>query len=342
MRSYNGCVDVSEIGEFGLIERLTGILGPEASPDLIVGIGDDAAVWRAGDQFLIATTDTLVEGVHFLAAVAPWTDVGWKALAVNVSDIGAMGGEPLFALVTLALPPETAVEDMGALYCGLNGCAGQYGITVAGGDVVSAPQVSVNVALLGRAQVRDGEPLLLLRREAKEGDAIAVSGTLGDSAGGLRALRQGLGPDQGLVSAHLRPRPALALGQEAAAAGVRCGIDVSDGLLQDIGHLCEASGVGALVRADAVPVSDALRSAYPRDALQLACTGGEDYQLILTGRSELLRQVETRAGVPLSFIGEIVKDAGRRVRLLDAGGVEVYFGTPGWDHLRSALSQRET
>jgi len=328
-------VDVSEIGEFGLIERLTAILGPETPPDLIVGIGDDAAVWRAGDQFLIATTDTLVEGVHFLPEVAPWTDVGWRALAVNVSDIGAMGGVPLFALVTLALPPDTAVGDMDALYRGLYECAGAYGVTVAGGDVVSAPQVSITVALLGQAQTRDGKPLLLLRREAKAGDAIAVSGTSGDSAGGLRALRQGLGSDERLLSAHLRPQPPLALGREAAAAGVRCAIDVSDGLLQDIGHLCEASGVGALVRADDVPVSDALRSAYPQEALQLACTGGEDYQLVLTGPPELLRRAESVSGVPLSFVGEIVEDAGRGVRLLDASGGEIDFGTAGWDHLRA-------
>jgi len=116
---------------------------------------------------------------------------------------------------------------------------------------------------------------------------------------------------------------------------VRCAIDVSDGLLQDIGHLCEASGVGALVRADDVPVSDALRSAYPQEALQLACTGGEDYQLVLTGPPELLRRAESVSGVPLSFVGEIVEDAGRGVRLLDASGGEIDFGTAGWDHLRA-------
>lgn len=334
-------MDVSEIGEFGLIERLTAILGPEASPHLIVGIGDDAAVWRSGDQFLIATTDTLVEGVHFLPEMASWTDVGWKALAVNVSDIGAMGGEPLFALVTLALPHATAVADMDALYRGLHECAEEYGVTVAGGDIVSAPVVSVTVALVGQAQTRDGEPLLLLRREAKEGDAIAVSGTLGDSAGGLSAQRQGVGTDERLVSAHVRPRPPLALGREAAASGLRCGIDVSDGLLQDIGHICDASAVGAVVRAPLVPVSDALRSAYPQEALQLACTGGEDYQLVLTGPADVLREVGRLADAPLSIIGEIVEDAGRRVRLLDAGGVEVDFGKAGWDHLRAPLSQHE-
>jgi thiamine-monophosphate kinase len=144
---------VSDIGEFGLIERLTAALGAQSADKLVVGIGDDAAVWRSGDSYVVATTDTMVEGVHFLPGVIPWTDIGWKALAVNVSDIGAMGGEPAFALVTLALPPQTNVQEMDALYAGLREFAQAYGVTIAGGDVVSAPQVSVTVALLGRAQV---------------------------------------------------------------------------------------------------------------------------------------------------------------------------------------------
>ncbi|MCH7810296.1 MAG: thiamine-monophosphate kinase, partial [Chloroflexi bacterium] len=129
-------MDVSQLGEFGLIERLTRIVGAEGSPDLIIGPGDDAAVWRVGSEYLIATTDAMVEGVHFLPERARWEDVGWKALAANVSDIAAMGGTPLFALVTLALPPETPAETMDALYRGLGESAREYGIAIAGGDVV--------------------------------------------------------------------------------------------------------------------------------------------------------------------------------------------------------------
>jgi thiamine-monophosphate kinase len=326
-------VDVSEIGEFGLIERLTSVLGQKAPPELVVGVGDDAAVWQAGDQYLLATTDTLVEGVHFLPAVTPWADVGWKALAVNVSDIGAMGGEPLFALVTLALPPETAAGDMEALYGGLRECAEAYTVTVAGGDVVSAPQVSITVALNGRAQVSDGQPLLLLRGGARAGDAIAVSGTLGDSAGGCGACETQPGS-----RAHLRARAAAAaaVGSAGAREGIRCGIDVSDGLLQDIGHTCEMSGVGALLKADAVPVSAALLAAYPEDALRLACTGGEDYELVLVGERNLIEQAAAASGVAVTFIGEIVGDAERRVRLLDGQGGEIDFGAVGWDHMRAA------
>lgn len=335
-RSYNGRVDVSEIGEFGLIKRLTSILGQKAPPDMVVGVGDDAAAWRAGDQYVLATTDTLVEGVHFLPAVTPWADAGWKALAVNVSDIGAMGGEPMFALVTLALPPEKAMGDIEDLYRGLRECAVRYAVTVAGGDVVSAPQVLITVALIGRVQYRGGPPRLLLRSGARVGDTIAVSGTLGDSAGGLRSLREGAGGHEALVTAHVRPRPPLLLGQEAAREGIRCAIDVSDGLLQDVGHICEMSGVGALLKADAVPISEALRGAYPDDAPRLACTGGEDYELVLVGERKLIERAAASSGIGVTFIGEIVEDAERRVRLLDAEGREIDFGTAGWDHMRAA------
>ena len=196
----------------------------------------------SGEQVLLATTDTLVEGVHFLPEFAPWADVGWKALAVNVSDIAAMGGEPLFALVTLALPPESEVAFAEELYGGLMECAREYGVTVAGGDIVRAPQVSVTIALIGRAQMREGEPLLMRRDGAKAGDVIAVTGTLGDSAAGLWRLRKGATEEDALVRAHLRPLPRLAEAQEAARAGIVCAIDVSDGLMQDLGHICEMSG----------------------------------------------------------------------------------------------------
>src|SRR5881397_81109 len=202
-------MNVSELGEFGLIERLASALGEEAPADLILGIGDDAAAWRAGEQVLLATTDTLVEGVHFLPEFAPWADVGWKALAVNITDIAAMGGEPLFALVTLALPLEAEVSQLEELYGGLAECARGYGVTVAGGDIVRAPQICVTIALIGRAQMREGEPQMMRRDRAKAGDVVAVTGTLGDSAAGLWRLRKGATEEDALVRAHLRPLPRL-------------------------------------------------------------------------------------------------------------------------------------
>lgn len=318
----------SELGEFGLIERLSRLVGVEHPSELIVGIGDDAAAWRSGDDVLLATTDTLVEDVHFLPEVTPWADVGWKALAVNLSDIAAMGGEPTFALVTLAIPDDWKTEDADGLYGGLLECAREYGVAIVGGDIVSAGQFSVTVALIGRATRVDGQPALLRRDGARPGNAIGVTGTPGDSAAGLRLLREGVPGYATLVLRHLRPEPRLAQGQTAVRAGVRCGIDVSDGLLQDLGHVCEMSGVSAVVRAEEIPLSPALEAAYPEDAAELAATGGEDYELLLIG------DASTLAAVPgVTVIGEI-REGAPDVALIDAAGSEMLFEASGWDHLR--------
>jgi thiamine-monophosphate kinase len=327
-------VNVSELGEFALIERLASIADGEAPADLIAGIGDDAAAWRVGDTVLLATTDTLVEGVHFLAEFASWSDVGWKALAVNVSDIAAMGGEPMFALVTLGLPLETEVSVPDELYSGLMECAGEYGVAVVGGDIVRASEISVTVALIGRAQSLDGAAVLMRRDAAKVGDFIAVTGSLGDSAAGLWRQRKGATDDDALVRAHLRPLPRLVEGQEAVRLGVRCSIDVSDGLMQDLGHICERSGLGAEVREDWIPLSDDLRAAYPEDAIALAVSGGEDYELLMTGDEETLDRVADEISTHLTVIGSMTDARELGPRLLDGEGNELSIAARGWDHLR--------
>jgi thiamine-monophosphate kinase len=322
-------VKISKLGEFGLIERLARIVQPSDADDVIVGIGDDAAVWHSGDRFVIATTDTMADGVHFLSKNADWHAIGWKAFATNASDIAAMGGRPEYALVTLCLPPDTDVANLDALYEGLRECADACAARVVGGDIVRSPVMTITVAVFGRAGEQHGEPLLLRRNSARVGNRIAVTGTLGDSAGGLRKLQEA-DESHPLVTRHLRPEPRIAHGTAAAGAGVRCGIDVSDGLLQDVGHVCEASGVGALVRADDIPLSNDLRAAFPDDVLELACTGGEDYELILVGDVELLARLDP----PVTIIGEIVGDPERRVRLLDAAGNEINYERQGWDAFR--------
>lgn len=336
-------MDVAELGEFGLIERLGRAVGAERPESVIVGIGDDAAAWRAGGAVVLATTDTLVEGVHFVRDWTPLTDLGWKSIAVNVSDIAAMGGAPELALVTLALPLRAEVEDVDALYEGIHECCQEYGVAVVGGDIVRAPQLSVSVAMLGRAEQGEaGQPRLMRRDAAQAGYSIAVTGTLGDSAAGLRRLKKdapGRAPvwapaNDPLVQAHLRPRPPLEEAQQAARLGVPCAIDISDGLLQDIGHVCQRSELGAVLRADSIPLSRALKEAFPEDALSLACAGGEDYQLALIAPQETMRLVRASPGVPVAVIGEMVESDERRARLVDASGDEIHLDAAGWDHLR--------
>jgi len=343
---------VSDIGEFALIARLQEELGDQADAAaklgagtrLLLGIGDDAAVWLGATRAQIATTDTLVEGVHFPADV-PWGDLGWKSLAVNVSDVAALGGAPEYALITLALPAGFLVQDALDFYRGLAEAGRRFGVVVAGGDIVRAPQFIVTVALTGRPSLSDdGSPLLLRRDAARAGDAIAVSGHLGDSAAGLRLLTGSIDcpPDSAdyLRRAHLRPDPPVELGRTAVAAGLRCAIDVSDGLSQDLSHVCEMSGLAAVVHADRLPISDHLRRAFPEQATALAAAGGEDYELLLTGPVETLERLSSQAGVTLAVIGEMVADGPRRPRFLDSRGQEIVLRETGWDHFGAGRRRR--
>lgn len=338
---------VSEIGEFGLIGLLTrefGIAYPPkrgvAHGDLRVGLGDDAVVAARRDGSVILTTDTLVAGVHFLPQRCRWVDVGWKALAVNLSDIAAMGGTPHLALVTLCLPAEFKVEDAVELYRGLHECAKAYNVTLGGGDIVRAPVFSITVALSGWAQLPHlGEARVLTRDAARPGDVVAVSGTLGDSAGGVRLLQLESKfrkrAEQRLREAQMRPQPRIALGHEAVEAGLRCGIDVSDGLVQDLGHVATASGVGIRVDAVRVPTSEALREVFPSEAFGLAISGGEDYELLLIGPRAAVEALLDSSKTPLTEIGEVYEIDTPRVAVVDESGREIPLPRGGWDHFTS-------
>jgi thiamine-monophosphate kinase len=278
----------------------------------------------------------MVAGVHFLPGEVAWRDVGWKALAVNVSDVAAMGAQPSFALVTLCVPPETAVADIDELYAGLRECAEAYGVTVAGGDVVASPVFAITVALSGAVGVRgDGTPALLRRDGACAGDAVAVTGALGGSAGGLRVLTEGVArtePAERLIARHMRPRPRVDAGRAAVSAGAACAIDISDGLAQDLRHICEASSVGATVRVADIPISPHLLRTFPEDATAMAAGGGEDYELLFTGPASVVDRVRGRFATPITVIGSLVEDREHRVRFVDENGQEVSFATTGWDH----------
>jgi thiamine-monophosphate kinase len=336
---------VSEIGEFGLISLLAREFGIDYPPrrgsmrdGLRVALGDDAVVTNRRDGSLIFTTDTLVSGVHFLPEACSGEDVGWKALAVNLSDIAAMGGAPDLALVTLCLPPDSRVEDAVALYRGLHDCANAYGVTLAGGDIVRAPVFSITVALSGWALVpRLGGPRVLTRDAARPGDVVAVSGVLGDAAAGVRLLQEGskflTAAEQRLREAQRRPQPRVALGRQAVEMGLRCGMDVSDGLMQDLGHIATASGAGIRVEAVRVPLSEALSEVFPAQALGLALSGGEDYELLLIGPRPAVEALIDSSETPLTEIGEVYESDAPRVAAVDETGREIELARTGWDHL---------
>lgn len=320
---------VSELGEFGLIELLSEIVSKGKDRQIVVGVGDDAAAWRSDDSTLLATTDTLVQGVHFTAE-STWRELGWKALAINLSDIAAMGGIPQYALVSLSLPEDTEVDDVTQLYHGLAEAVNQFKMTVVGGNISSAPLVMINLMVLGQAHP-DG---ILTRSAALPGDLIAATGYLGSSAAGLRMLTNHLQFDPQtaafLRGSHLKPQPRIAEGQLLARKGVRAAIDISDGLVADLGHLCKASQVGATIEVDRVPIHPGVRTAFPRECIDFALTGGEDYELLFTACEKVIDEIRPIANLPVSVIGEITQEGG--VNLLDKEGNPFPVVKKGWEH----------
>ncbi len=326
---------VRDVSEFGLIDILSRALRgpPSCDSGLLVGIGDDAAAWRPRSGVTVFTTDTMVEGVHFDLEWMGWAALGRKSLAVNLSDIAAMGCSPSYAVVTLGLRGDLPVDGLTAMYEGLAEAARGYGCAAVGGDVVGSPVFFVGVAALGSAERPEA---ILTRSGASPGEVVAVTGRLGSSAAGLRLLRSGspgCGAAAGrLKEAHLNPRPRVAEGRALAEAGVSAAIDVSDGLVADLEKLCRASGVGAELDAYSVPVDEALRSTFPDDWLDLALGGGEDYELLFTAREEVVERAAAVVDAPVTVIGRTV-DRGEGVRALGPSGVPLDLRLRGWDHL---------
>jgi len=335
---------VSELGEFGLIDRLSEMVGRGQSKptgSLIVGIGDDTAAWQGDSSVQLATVDSLVEGVHFTLDTATYEEVGWKALAVNLSDIAAMGGKPEYALVALALPGDTEVEDVTDLYRGMMNLAGQFQVHIIGGNIARAPQLVIDVTVIGSAVDRDS---LLTRSAACPGDRVAVTGPLGAAAAGVEMLGKGLeyNPDlmKTLRSALLRPFPRIAEGRLLVEHGVKAAIDISDGLIADLSHICEASRVGARIEVDRVPVAPSVQAGFGDRALEPALSGGEDYELLFTASADRVEKVSKIASCPVYVIGEIVADDKHQVMLVDNQGNPVSLSGKGWDHFRMERGRR--
>ncbi|MGE7138019.1 thiamine-phosphate kinase [Luteibacter sp. NPDC031894] len=313
--------------EFDLIERIRRHTEVNRD-DVIEGIGDDAAVVAvpAGRELAIAV-DTLVEGVHFPAGTAP-ADIGWKALAVNLSDLAAMGATPAWALLALTTPDgDEAFFD--GLARGFAELATPYRLALIGGDTTRGP-LTVTVAVHGFSA--PGEALL--RSGARVGDVVMVTGTLGDAAAGLRCLDE---PDASVYAALVerlhRPTPRVSAGQALRGIATAC-IDVSDGLVADLGHICAASGVGADIDAAMLPRSSALLTHFAEaDALDFALAGGDDYELCFTVPADRAGEVGAtlaRLGCGATRVGRIVEGAG--VRVLDAHGQVYETARAGWNH----------
>lgn len=300
---------------------------------MLLGIGDDAALLQVpAGQSLVAAVDTMVEGVHFLPGTAA-ADLGWKALAVNLSDLAAMGAVPAWALLALTLPKGDAsfVDGFAAGFAEL---ARAHRVALVGGDTTGGP-LSFSVTVhgfvpTGQALTRDG---------AREGDLVMVTGSLGEGAGGLACLRQyGVcaredGAIGRLMARVRRPQPQLAAGLALRGQATAC-IDVSDGLLADLGHICRRSGVRAELDAGRLPLSDALQSVFGAEqACRFGLSGGDDYELCFTlpeSRAHAVQGDLARIGCSATAVGRIVRGEGVGVR--DALGQWVDVDSAGWDH----------
>jgi thiamine-monophosphate kinase len=314
---------LSRIGEFGLIDRLQRQL-PPAGAEVVVGPGDDAAAVRGPEgKLILLTADVLIEGIHFDRRIHGFEDIGWRAMAANISDIAAMGGRPGHALVSICLPDDVTVEQVEEIYRGMADLAGECGCGIIGGDTVSSPrELVVSVALTGEVA---GERMVI-RGGAREGDVIAVTGRLGGSQAGLAMLRSrrletqdpGKEPPPAerwdrIRRRHLRPRPRLRTAGELVRSGcVHAMIDVSDGLAGDLRHLADRSGVGAEIDREKIPIDDQTRWAAEHlgaSALDYALSGGEDFELLFTVAAdtdpEILRRAAAEEDLTVALIGRV-------------------------------------
>jgi len=313
------------LGEFDLIERFFRRASPR--DDVLLGVGDDAALLEVPPgQALVAATDTLVEGRHFLAG-APAESVGHQALAVNLSDLAAMGADPAWALLSLSLP-EADADWLQRFSDGLFAVAGQHGVALVGGDTVRGPRV-VTITALGFVP-----PAAALRRGgARPGDVLYVSGWPGEAAAGLAALRCGALMDSSelLVRRYLFAEPRVALGR-ALRGRATAAMDVSDGLLGDLGKLCAASGAGARLDLDRLPISDELARRHSlQQCEQFVLCGGDDYELLFTLPPAGSEQVEAELAQSFALHRIGVIEAGAGVRCM-RGGSTVTVSGGGYDH----------
>ena len=320
-----------ELGEFGMIALFRELL-PAPGRGVMLGSGDDAAVLKGEAETLLFAVDAMVEGVHFDLGYVPWDSVGYKALASNLSDLAAMGGcDKSYAVVAIGARGDTKVEDLEELQGGILRCGGSFHCELVGGDLVASPGPHFAVvAVLG---FKEEGTVLLTRGGAREGDLVLVTGTLGDSYLGWLYLRSGGEAGHPCARRHLYPEPRLREGDIASRLGASAAIDISDGFIKDLGHVCEESGLGAEVYLGELPLSPQameLAEAVGEDPYQAALSGGEDYELIIIAPKGAADEICRQTGAKM--VGKMVRGEG--VRVFDQYGKPYATGSTGYEHLR--------
>jgi thiamine-monophosphate kinase len=328
---------LDKLGEFGLIERIR-----SATPQgrgVRVGIGDDAAWLDCRSRKFLLTADLLIEGIDFKLEWSTFYSLGYKALAVNLSDIAAMGGSPAYLTLSLGIPSDFTTKDVDEFYRGVRSLARRSGVSLVGGDISAARRFFISASLIGHCSSAP-----VLRSGARPGDDLYVTGTLGDSALGLELLkkrrrRAGRGAAAAyLIRRHQFPSARLKAGTLLARRRLaRAMIDVSDGLLQDLSHLCKASAVGAEIRENALPLSAAYKTQAGRKRAVHALAGGEDYELLFSARARdrgRLEKIKSRLEVPIARIGRCLP-AESGIRVIAGQGKPSFFPRKGYNHFKS-------
>jgi thiamine-monophosphate kinase len=334
-------MSLKQIGEFGFIRKISRgcLIRPAA---IIKAIGDDAAAFTIdADRVSLVTTDLLVERIHFSRKTISGFDLGYKSLAVNLSDIAAMGGEAREAFVSIAIPQDCPLEYIEDAYNGMKRLAADFDVNILGGDTTGSKiDLIINVAVMGTVAKEE----LMTRDAARPGDIIFSTGYLGDSKAGLHLILNNIRADseelKALHKAHVLPEPHLREGRFLAGQpGTRAAIDVSDGLSSDLGHISEQSAVGALLYADKIPISSALQKFCTRfgfNPIDFALAGGEDYTLLCTVAAEkaeeTARKYKDTLHRQLFRIGEITAGHGLEIIFADGSSKPVMPG--GWNHFK--------
>ena len=326
---------LSRLGEFGLIDRIRRKVS--VGRGVRLGIGDDAAWVDHPRGSSLITADLLIEGIHFDLRWTSLADLGYKSLAVNLSDIAAMGGVPAYAMLSLGIPANFDSKQLDELYRGINGLAKKHWVTVVGGDTNLADSLLISVCVIGHPPSKP-----ICRSGAHVGDDIYVTGTLGDAALGLellrrKRLRQSRAMAQ-LLTRHHRPTPRLAAAALLAQRNLPTAmIDISDGLIQDLGHICQASHVGATIQQDKLPLSNAYRALAGKIGMRCAMSGGEDYELLFCAsprRRKRIEKLNRPAGIAISRIG-VCTPVGNGVHVVDASGATIAIKAAGHDHFKN-------
>ncbi|MBI4726692.1 thiamine-phosphate kinase [candidate division TA06 bacterium] len=327
---------ISDIGEFGLIKRIKKTAGSiPKNRRVLLGVGDDAALFKISPgQACAATTDAMVEGVHFDLRYTSFYDLGYKAMAANLSDIAAMGGKPLLALASLSLPSQTSIRAIDQLYAGMKTLAKKHRVVIAGGNIVKSRELSITLTLLGECHPEN----IGLRSGAKVGDAVLVTGDLGASQAGLDILNSKFKiKNKKIAEKHLRPqsrvREALILADNFKLHGM---IDISDGLASELHHLSQSSKVGVIIDQGALPVAAqaiAIGQKLGRDPQKYCLYGGEEYELLFT--LPPLEALKAKAmiqkqGTACAIIGQVVK--GAQVNIISQNGKTEKLKNQGYTH----------